>query len=90
MNKDIIEAKMFGLVFGNASGWDQVDDTVIHYYDFKPNDWFKIYVPDQLTDYDIQFNYLDGKIDLVKGPTNYPLNLKLELVCEAAKIDSHD
>lgn len=31
------EVKILGRVFGTAMGWDQFGDSIVLYYDFKPN-----------------------------------------------------
>ncbi|MEN6293903.1 MAG: hypothetical protein ABFD07_18035 [Methanobacterium sp.] len=65
---DRIKIEMMGVVFGTASGWDQVDDTVIHYY----NPVFeKRYAEKIERKYNcVQFDYVSGKVSVMYCDTD--------------------
>lgn len=53
-----MEVKILGKIVGNASGWDEMSEVEVMYYDFQPN-WDKM---EGLRGYDISINLETGQI----------------------------
>lgn len=55
-----MDVKVLGRTIGTASGWDQVDDEILFFYDFVPN--AKVMLPSG----DLQWDYLNGIIEVIR------------------------
>lgn len=63
MEEDRIEVKLFGYVLGSADGWDQVDDTVVCFYDYQQNETGKSIIGfDFPKDTNLQVDWVEGTI----------------------------
>ena len=55
-----MDVKVLGRTIGIASGWDQIDEDVICFYDFEPN--AKVAVPSGL----LQVDMVEGILEVVR------------------------
>jgi hypothetical protein len=59
MSKDRMPLIIMGRVIGTASGWDQVGDTMLYFYDVDTKGDLGFPAP-----FDMAFDYLTGAIEL--------------------------
>lgn len=57
-HEDRMEVKFCGIILGSASGWDQIADQIIHFYDFVSS---IAVLPDAVGG--ISIDYLNGLVE---------------------------
>lgn len=60
-----MEVKFLGKTFGTGSGWDQVDDSIIYFYEVKSED-------ERFNGFDLAFDYMKGIIEIYNSNTRGP------------------
>lgn len=75
---DHIEVLVLGTKIGEASGWDQIDDDCMFFYDFTPNyAGMKLGI---LSGHDVQLNLVSGVLEVVaKDRVELLMELQLQL-----------